>query len=296
MNLQYLHAFYVTVKANSISKAAKLLHLTQPGLSMQIQALEKELQVDLLKRSNRGVALTEGGKIVFDYADTILSLQDNIERDLKSLKSDRKQLLIGSCKTVGEYALPCSIYIYKHENKNVDVNLEISNTDTVVKKLMDRSINIGIIQDKVKEPGLKLLKITSDKLLLVTAIPIIKDSVCLEELKKLPLVLREKGSGCRRAIESHLKARKVEIEELNVLYELNSMEAIKSSVVSGKGFAFLSQLSIKRELRDGALRKVDIQDLSIVSDFHIAYREEYTLLPHEEDFVRFLRSNKRGFC
>ena len=81
MNLQYLRAFYVTVKVNSISKAAKTLHLTQPGLSMQIQSLEKELQVSLLNRSNRGVELTDAGKIVFDYADTILSLQENIERD-----------------------------------------------------------------------------------------------------------------------------------------------------------------------------------------------------------------------
>lgn len=296
MNFQYLHAFYVTVKANSISKAAKLLHVTQPGLSMQIQTLEKELQVDLLIRSNKGVELTEAGRILFDYADAILSLQDNAERDLKSLKNARKQLLIGSCKTVGEYALPCSIYIYKHENKNVDVNLEISNTDTVIKKLLDRSINIGIIQGKVKEANLKTLKITSDKLLLVTALPIMREYISIDELKKLPIVIREKGSGSRKTIEYYLQAKQVNLSELNVLYELNSMEAIKSSVVAGKGFAFLSELSIKRELRDGVLKKIQIEDLTIESDFHVAYREEYVLQSHEEDFIRFLRSNKRGFC
>lgn len=89
MNLQYLKSFYITVKVNSISKAAKILHLTQPGLSMQIRALEKELQVSLLNRSNKGVNLTEAGKIVFDYAGTILSLQENIERDLKTLKAQK---------------------------------------------------------------------------------------------------------------------------------------------------------------------------------------------------------------
>ncbi len=296
MNLQHLHAFYITVKSNSISKAAKILHLTQPGLSMQIQSLEKEMQVDLLKRSNKGVELTEAGQIVFDYADTFLSLQDNIERDLKSLKNDRKPLLIGSCKTVGEYALPCSIYIYKHENRDVDVNLEISNTDTVVKKLLDRSINIGIIQGNVHVPGLVTLKITSDKLLLVTSLPIIKECVTLNELKNLPFILREKGSGNRKTIEDHLLKKTISLQELNIIYELNSMEAIKSSVVAGKGFAFLSELSIKRELRDGVLKRIEIQDLSIESSFYIAYREEYGMQPHEEDFIRFLRSTKRGFC
>jgi len=74
MNLQYLKAFYVTVQLNSISKAAKELHVTQPGLSMQLQSLEKDLEVTLLTRSNKGVKLTEAGEVVFDYANTILSM------------------------------------------------------------------------------------------------------------------------------------------------------------------------------------------------------------------------------
>ena len=82
---------------------------------MQIQSLEKELGSTFLTRSNRGVELTEAGKILFEYANTILSMQNNIERDLKNLESDTKELLIGSCKAVGEYALPCSIYIYKQD-------------------------------------------------------------------------------------------------------------------------------------------------------------------------------------
>lgn len=75
MNLDYLKSFYVTVKCNSISKAAKQLHLTQPGLSMQVQNLEDEVGAKLLIRSNKGVELTEEGKIVFEHATTMLSIQ-----------------------------------------------------------------------------------------------------------------------------------------------------------------------------------------------------------------------------
>ena len=113
MNLEYLQSFYVTVKSNSISKAAENLHLTQPGLSMQLKNLEKELGVTLLNRSNKGVEMTEEGKVVFDYAHTILDIKGNIERDLKSLHETVPTLIIGSCKSVGEYALPCSIYTFK---------------------------------------------------------------------------------------------------------------------------------------------------------------------------------------
>lgn len=86
MNFEYLQSFYITVKCNSISKAAEALHLTQPGLSMQLKNLEKEIGADLLIRSNKGVRPTEEGKIIYNYADTILSMKDNIERDIKKYK------------------------------------------------------------------------------------------------------------------------------------------------------------------------------------------------------------------
>lgn len=296
MNITYLKAFYVTVNTNSISKASKLLHLTQPGLSMQIQSLEKELGVSLLSRSNRGVELTEAGKVVFDYATTILSLQDNIERDLANLKSDKKYLLIGSCKAVGEYALPCSIYMYKQSNKDVDMNLEISNTNEVTHDLINRTINIGILHGYESHKDLVIQKITSDKLLLVTSLPLVKDKISIQELLRLPLIFRENGSGTRKTILEALKAHGINDDDLNIIYELNSMEAIKTSVIAGKGISFIPELTIKRELKDGVLKHVEIEDLEIYSDFYIAYRKDYTLNPFETEFINFIKSSKRGFC
>ncbi len=296
MNIQYLKAFYVTVNANSISKAAKLLHLTQPGLSMQIQSLEKELQVNLLNRSNKGVELTEGGKVVFDYATTILSLQENIERDLSNLKSDKKHLLIGSCKAVGEYALPCSIYMYKQNNKDVDINLEISNTNEVVTDLVSRTINVGIFHGYDSNKDLTIQKVTSDRLLLVTSLPLVKDKISIKELIRLPLIFRESGSGTRETILRALKEHKIKADDLNIIYELNSMEAIKTSVIAGKGISFIPELTIKRELKDGVLKLIEVEDLEIFSEFYIGYRKDHSLSPFETDFISFVKSSKRGFC
>lgn len=296
MNLQYLKAFYITVQLNSISKAAKRLHLTQPGLSMQIQSLEKDLEVTLLSRSNKGVELTEAGEVVFDYANTILSMRDNIERDLKNLKSNKKQLLLGSCKAVGEYALPCSIYIYKQDFDDVDINFEINNTDDVIKSLLDRSINIGILHGDRTAESIKTEKITSDRLILVTSLPLMKDTITIDEFKKLPLIFRESGSGTHQTIKNHLDTYDIEIEDLNIIYELNSMEAIKTSVLSGKGISFIPELSIKRELRDGNLKEIKVEDLDIFSEFFIAYRKDHSLSLYEKEFIKFIKSSKRGFC
>ena len=295
MNIQYLKAFYVTVESNSISKAAKLLHLTQPGLSMQIQSLEKELQVSLLIRSNKGVELTEAGKVVFDYASTILSLQDNIERDLEDLKTHKRKLLIGSCKAVGEYALPCSIYLYKEDNKDVDINMEISNTKQVIENLLNRTVNLGIINGKIDNKSIVTEKITSDELLLVTSLPL-KDTIPLSDLTKLPLIFREEGSGTRETIKSDLEKHGIKLNDLNIIYELNSMEAIKSSVIAGKGISFIPELSIKRELKDERLKKIEIENLELTTDFYIAYRKDHEFSPCETDFIKFIKSSKRGFC
>jgi DNA-binding transcriptional LysR family regulator len=296
MNLQYLKAFYITVKVNSISKAAKLLHLTQPGLSMQIQSLEKELQVSLLNRSNKGVELTEAGKIVFDYANTILSLQENIERDLENLKTEKKYLHIGACKAVGEYALPCSIYIYKHENKDVDINVEITNSSQVIENLLNKTVNIGIIQGDTDNEQIVTQKIASDRILLVTSLPLMKTDITVDQLRKLPIIFREEGSETRQAVVDFLKKYDMDINDLNIIYELNSMEAIKSSVLAGKGISFIPELTIKKELKDKTLTKIDIEGNSIECDYYVAYRKDSKLDIFEKDFIKFIKSSKRGFC
>ncbi|QGU94643.1 LysR family transcriptional regulator [Clostridium bovifaecis] len=296
MNFEYLQSFYMTVKYNSISKAAAVLHLTQPGLSMQLKNLEKEFGAKLLLRSNKGVKLTEEGKVVYNYADTILSIKGNIERDLKTLQQDRPKLIIGSCKSVGEYALPCSIYTFKKVNKEVDISMEALNSTKVIEKLCDHSINIGIIQSDSKEDNIAIKHIASDELILVGNTDRDKNQITIEELKRLPLILREIGSNSRYLVEKMLQENGTRIEDLNVIYSLNSPEAIKSSICAGKGFAFLPKLIVQKELKRGSLQNIEVDNLNISFNYNIAFRENYVFTKYEQMFVDFITSSKRGFC
>ncbi len=278
MNLEYLESFYITVKYNSISKAAQILHLTQPGLSGQLKSLENELGVNLLNRSNKGVELTEEGKVVFNYADTLLSIQGNIKRDLINLHQEQPKLMIGSCKSVGEYALPCSIF------------------REVIQKLQEHDINIGIIQHAPMLNDISTQPIISDELLLVGNSDNSPKRISMEELKHIPLILREQNSGTRYVIEKSLKEKNVTVEDLNVIYDLNSPESIKSSILSGKGFSFLPKLTVAQELKKQSIQIVEVEDLKISFSYYIASRKKYTLTKHEQMFVDFIISNKRGFC
>lgn len=296
MNLQYLKAFYMTVKHNSISKAAQSLHLTQPGLSKQIKSLENELGVNVLIRSNKGVELTDEGEVLFNYADTLLSIQGNIKRDLLNLYEDQPKLLIGTCKSIGEYALPCSIFTFKHLHKEVDISMEVINSTEVIKKLQDHTINIGIIQQDVEIEDIVTRHIISDELVLVGYKEDSPKTISLKELTKIPLILRENHSGTRYAIEESLKRRGISLDDLNIMYSLNSPEAIKSSLLAGKGYSFLPRLAVAPEIKKGSLKIIEVEDLEIISGYFIAYRKKHSLSHFEKIFVEFIISSKRSFC
>ncbi len=296
MNLDYLKSFYITVKCNSISKASKKLHLTQPGLSMQIQNLEEEIGATLLIRSNKGVELTEEGQIVFEHAETMLSLENNIKKSIKNVEKSKKSLSIMSCKSLGEYVLPCSIYTFKEIYTDVDVKLEVYNTSTVIKRLLAHDANIGIITGPCNLEGISTIPILADKLVLVGGPDVELERITIEELTKLPLILREEDSTNRILLNNILAKHLVDMDSLNIVLSSNSPESIKSAVSSGRGFAFLPNVVVKRDIRRGNLKSIKIEDFDSDFNYNLAYRKDYNFSEHEEIFKKFITSKKRCFC
>lgn len=113
MKIEYLRSFYYIVKCKSISKASKTLHITQPGLSKQLQKLEDNFSAPLLKRSNKGVKLTEVGKKVFDFAETILHLEKNLYSEVKRIKNKNEQLVIAACQNFGSFYFASKIHKFE---------------------------------------------------------------------------------------------------------------------------------------------------------------------------------------
>lgn len=297
MNLEYLRTFFTTVQANSISKAAKQLHISQPGVSIQIQALEKELGFELLIRSNKGVELTDAGKIVFDYAVSLLSIQGNIERELDGLKSQVQELVVSSCTTVGSYSLPCSLYLFKEKFPSVKILLDISNSQAVINNIINNNAKLGIVQCHPQHPGIEAHRVTSSKMLLVCSPRRFrKTNISINDFIKLPLIEREEGSGTRKCIETNLARLGLSLEDTNTFLELTSTEAIKSALFAEKGFAILPEICIKQELALGTLQCVEINEISFDTEFYLAYQKEKTLKGPEKDFYDFIKSSRRGFC
>lgn len=297
MNLTNIRSFYTIVINNSISKAARELHLSQPGLSMQLQCLENELGFKLLNRSNRGVELTKEGKLVFEFAQSMLSLQDSLQRNLDELKKEKDTLSLSCCKNIGEQILPCSIYTFKEIHINVDVSMDISNSKDIVKKLLNHETNIGIIQEMDDVPdSIELIPFMSDELVLISGKDSKYSSISTNELTSIPLILREENSSTVATINKFLNTINLSISNLNVLLSLNSPESIKSSIISGRGYSWLPKLTLTHELRSKTIKIIDTPGLEMPFKYYIAIRKNYTLSSCEENFISFLTSNRRCFC
>ena len=296
MNIIHLRSFYNTVKYKSISKAAKELHLSQPGLSMQIQNLENTLGVSLLNRSRRGVDLTDEGKIVYDYADSILSLEDNMLISLQNLSKRNNNIKIGSCKSMGEYALPCTLYTFKQIYSDINISMHIDSTFSIIKKIQDMALNLGIIQESSVPNDLECKVILSDELVLVANKDYPYSKIYISDLYDLPIVMRDYDSATRVNLENILKKNGIDINRLNVIFEFNSLEAIKQSVSSGKYFSFIPKITIRQELRDQSLKSVIVENLDTKFNYYISYRKNHTFSKSEKCFMKFILSKSRCFC
>ncbi len=309
MNLNQIIAFCAVVKAGSISKAAKHLHLTQPALSVQIQDLEDYFQTKLLERTNKGVNPTAAGEVVFSYGQRITSLSENLFNEINTQKNVNNDLLaIGASTTIGGYALPCSIYAFREKYPKSIVKLTIGNTREIIEKTEDGIVDVGLVEGPIPENTLqgKLIgkNICIDELVLITSdnnnssFNITSgDFVTLEELRNLPLILREEGSGIRETIEKALGKNNVFMEELKIFMELNTIEAIKSSVEAGQGVSILSRLAIRKELRHESLKALKVEGISFAHNFTVIYSDVKPKTPVQKTFLDFIKCPRtRSFC
>lgn len=307
MNISHLEAFCLVVKTGSITKTARLLHVSQPALSLQIQDLENHLQSILLARNNKGVTPTAMGEIVYNYSTKIARLADNMRREIERLKEDvLEDLAVGASCTVGNYALPCSIYIFKDQFEAHDISLCISSVEDVLEQLINGSISVAVIEgpltaqlkELIESEKLMSKKIARDELVLVGAYDDWqdRDEIGRDELNTLALIVREKGCGIRETIEETFAVNGIELVDLNVRLELNSTNAIISSVAAGNGVSILPKMALRKDLRHRTLKALRIEDITFIHNIYLLYAPQSLKSSLSSKFIDFMASPSRGFC
>ena len=268
--LDQLRILKAIAEQGSFKKAADLLFVTQPAVSLQIQNLEKQLNITIFDRGGRKALLTEAGQLLLEYCERILNQCDDACKaveDLNSLKGGT--LIIGASQTTGTYLMPRMIGLFRHKYPDVSVQLQVHSTRRTGWSVANGQIDLAIIGGQLPPELEDLLKVTpyaTDELALV--LPANhklskQQDLSKEDLYKLNFVTLDSKSTTRKVVDELLKNSGLDIQRLRIEMELNSLEAIKNAVQSGLGAAFLPVVSIERELASGTIHKPNMVDLGV---------------------------------
>lgn len=298
MDIEYLDYFYKVAIAGSISKVAKNEHISQPALSQQIAKLEEILDCKLLERSNKGVELTEKGIIVLKYADNILRTYNTMLEQLQSADENIKNIKIEACWSIATYSLPCVMYIIKNKFSNYNYELNSNESDLIEENVMNNICDLGVIYSKPKNSNLSHYRIGRDKIVLVSSSNYkIPYTIQFKQLIDYPFILLNDKVHVIDAISNKMKEIGLGIDDLKILYNSDSAESVKSSVLNEFGIAFLPYTSIKKELYNKQLKLIEIEDYSIEYDMYLIYDKSLKSNKILWEFIEYFKEvAKKSLC
>ena len=279
-----LRVFREVVAHMSFRKAAEVLRLSQPAVSQQIHVLEQEYATRLFDREGNHIALTAAGQILHGYALSAAHLMAEARVALASLDHlISGDLRLGASTTIAQYILPRVLGTFHRQNPQVHLSLISGNTDHIVEAVISEQVSLGMIEGPAMRRGIRAEALMRDRMVFIVGAkhassttrarsPEPAATVSIAALSKLPLLMRERGSGSRRVVERALKQAGLTLKMLQVVMELDSTEAIVSGVEAGLGFGFVSESAIAKELRLGTLRILQVEGIAIERDFSLIHR------------------------
>jgi DNA-binding transcriptional LysR family regulator len=260
MNVSQLRTFVTVVDHGSFSEAARILGISQPAVTMQIQALEADLDVTLLDRGYRKIELTEAGRTLLPYARRVLEELEKARESIDSLTGTVSgRLSIAASTTPGQYILPRLLGSFLETYPEVGVTLHIFDTSEVIARVESGAADIGMTGAEVHGARVLYERLGSDDLLLVCppGHPLAgKSNVLFTDLVNEPFVVRESGSGTRMVAEEIIRRGGVDPAELRIVLELGTNEAVVSAVEGGMGLGIVSALSATCALKLGTIALV----------------------------------------
>lgn len=295
MDIRRLEIFAKVAELGSFSRAAEALFLTQPTISEHVRALEDELGLALLDRLGRGATTTPAGQILLSYALRMLTLAREARQAIDQFQGTMSgELIVGGSTIPGEYVLPALVGTFKSKYPDICISLLIGSSRQVSEWVDDGRVEVGVVGAPPASKSLEARPLMDDDI--VIAVPAghpwaRQASVTVADLRGEPLLLRERGSGSRDAVERALAARGLTFADFRIVGEMGSTQAIKQAVRAGVGVSLISRRAVADECRAGLLTCVAITDLDIRRAFHLVTSRERTRSPLAQAFLEFIESH-----
>lgn len=227
IHLRYIHYFLAVAEHQSFTRAAEMLHVSQPALSQHIKSLEESLGILLFDRSSKNIRLTDVGEIYFQYAQQASHLLNEGQRAIHDIEDlSRGSIRVAVTPSFITYFIgPLIAKLYAH-HPNITVQVQESSQDKIEKMLLNDEIDIGIGFDEANSSGISTEKFLTEKLTLVSSVdhPLAKkDSITLKQIEDENFVLLNPKFATRTQIDHYF--RKLGLQ-LKVHMEVDSINAI----------------------------------------------------------------------
>lgn len=293
MDTRQLQAFCEVVERKSFSLAAERLGVTQPAVSLQVRALEKRLGTQLLDRSGRRVEPTESGLKLYKASQRLLALESEILSDLAEEATGELggSFEIGASTGPGGVVLSQILCEFAEVHGDLHVALSVFDTQTVVERVADRSLELGVVGAAPRHRGVDYEPFFRDTVVL--ACPpghrFGGRTVTLDELKREQLIVMQDGAGVRQMIEDELRRVGVKLRDLDVRLELGLQESVTSAVRGGYGVTFISRSSIENDLEAGTLVEARVEQLELEREILLVRASGRAETRAARAFVEFAR-------
>ena len=298
MNLNQLRALYCVVKTGTFAKAAEELCVTEPAVYIQVRSLERDMGFTLLDRFGKELRPTEFGKLLYDYADKIFNLVEEATAAVKELQDLRKgSLRLGTAKALAQYLMPVIISSFQDRHPHLSIRLDERSSRELVDGILQHRYELAIVAQVPYPERVVILPFTRDDLLLVVS-PRCKlltkesaNGVSLKDLAAESIILTDARSATKFNIWQEFEKRG--LKPASVI-EAGNTEFIKYLVKNGKGYAFLSNICVREEIRKGELTVIPLVEGTFTMEIDIIYLKGKTLSPAAVSFLHFLQENKKS--
>ena len=284
MTIRHLKIFIAVAETGKMGLAAKQLYIAQPTVSQVIADMEDAYGVKLFERLSKKLYITEEGIQLLSYARHIVTLFDEMERNLRNASS-HILLRVGATITVGSCVLAGIIKRYEEQRTNAQVQVFVDNTRLIEKMLLESELDLALVEGSIQSPELLVQPVMEDELVLVCSVnhPFAgRKMVYAEDLKGQNFILREEGSGTRALFEHYLLQHGVEIHPKWVCH---SSDSILNAVCGGQGLTVISRLLVQNGIKAGKLCILPLEDARLTRNFNSVYHKNKFLSPALTDFI-----------
>lgn len=265
LNLHLLRLFTTVVRTANFSRAAEVLHISQPAISKGVRDFELQVGCRLLDRTPKGVRPTREGLALFRHAETLFAAERAAEDELLSMRNlDHGSLRVGASTTIATYMIPEYLGAFHRTHPGIELHLVSANTRDIAELMVAHEIEVALVEGPVEDDNVVSEPWRADVMGLITG-PLHRFAtnggpIDVNSLADELLIVREPGSGTREVLASTLAEHGVEPKRT---LEIGSTEAIKQAVASGIGVAIVSTSTIGDQLALGKLKVIPIRHVHI---------------------------------